>query len=487
MPGFLARRELSNVILALVCVAQFMVVLDVSIVNVALPSMQSDLHFTASGLQWVLNAYTLTFAGFLLLGGRMADLYGRRRLFLIGLLLFAGSSLLGGVAQSGGQLLAARALQGIGSAMLSPATLTILTTTFTEPSARARALGTWSAVAGAGGAVGVVAGGVLTDLLSWRWILFINVPIGVLTAALARVVLVESKLEANRPTLDYAGAVTITAGLSSLVYGIVSTDSHSWGSARVLVPAIAGLALIGAFIAVESRHPHPLAPLRLFRLRPLVGANLMMVGLGSIMFGLFFLLSQYVQNVLGYSPLKAGFAFAPMPLALIIGAQLSSRLVSRIGVRTLMVAGPAMSSLGFFLLGHLSVQSSYPLHLLLPCTLITFGIGLTMVPITLAATGGVAPQDAGLASGLINSTRQIGGSLGLAILATVATTRYQHLLASDGAKAAQTSGANIAFISTAAVAAAMGLVALFVMPRRPRRPAVATVTDDEVLTVLETA
>ena len=488
MPSFLARRGVANLTLAIVCVAQFMVILDVSIVNLALPSMQSDLHFTTSGLQWVLNAYTLTFAGFLLLGGRMADLYGRRRLFLIGILVFSLTSLLGGLAQSGAQLITARAFQGVGGAMLSPATLTILTTTFTEPKARMRALGMWSAVAGAGGATGVIAGGLLTDLLSWRWILFINVPIGVLTALAARAVLAESKLEGQRPTLDYAGAFSITAGLSSLVYGIVSTDSHSWGSAIVLGPIVAGVLLIAAFVGVEARHRHPLAPLRLFRSRSLVGANVIMIGLGSIMFGIFFFLSQYAQDVLGYSPLRAGFAFLPMPLSIILGTQISSRVVGRFGVRTMLVVGSAIGGVGLFWLAHLGVHSDYLTHLCLPGIVTAYGMGTTLVPVTMGATSGVAPQDAGLASGLINTTRQIGGSVGLAVLATVATSRFHHVVVSEGAKAAQTAGANLALLSMSGVAAVVIVLTLLTLPRRVRPPApTREVREQETLTVFESA
>jgi EmrB/QacA subfamily drug resistance transporter len=371
---------------------------------------------------------------------------------------------------------------------LSPATLTILTTTFTEPKARMRALGMWSAVAGAGGATGVVASGVLTDLLSWRWILFINVPIGLLTALAARVVLVESKLENNRPTLDYAGAFTITAGLSALVYGIVSTDSHSWGSAIVIGPIAAGVVLITAFVAIEARHRHPLAPLRLFRSRGLVGANLIMIGLGSIMFGTFFFLSQYAQDVLGYSPLKTGFAFVPMPIAIIVGTQLSSRITGRFGARTMLMVGPAVAAVGLFWTGHLGTHSNYVIHLLLPGVITMFGMGLNMVPVTLAATTGVAPQDAGLASGLINTTRQIGGSIGLAVLATIATSRYHNVFASEGAKAAQTAGANAALLVMAAIAVVLIVVAFSLLPRRIR-PALATneVKKQEVFTALESA
>ena len=419
-------------LLAVVCVAQFMVVLDISIVNVALPDMQRDLHLSQNGLAWVLNAYTLTFAGFLLLGGRAADLWGRRRLFLIGVALFSLTSLIGGLAQTGGELIAARALQGLGGAVLSPATLTILTTTFTDPRARTRALGMWSAVAGAGGATGVLAGGVLTDLLSWRWILFINVPIGLLVLAVARFAIPESRGEGERPTLDWAGAVTITAGLVALVYGVISTDQHAWGSVQTIAYLSAGVALIALFLLIETRHPHPLMPLRLFRSRALTGANLIMILMGAVLFSTFFFLSQFLQDVQGYSPLRTGFAFLPMPLAIIVGTQLSSRLLGRVSARTLLALGPMIAAVGLVLLAQMHSGSSY-LHVGIPGAIITFGVGMSFVPVTLAANSGVDRRDAGLASGLINTTRQIGGSLGLAVLLTIATAR-SHELAGSGSR-----------------------------------------------------
>jgi EmrB/QacA subfamily drug resistance transporter len=444
-------------------VAQFMVVLDISIVNVALPNMQRDLHMSQNGLGWVLNAYTLTFAGFLLLGGRAADLWGRRRLFLIGVGLFSLTSLVGGLAQTGGELIVARGLQGLGGAVLSPATLTILTTTFVEPKARARALGMWSAVAGAGGATGVLAGGVLTDLLSWRWILFINVPIGALVWIVARFAIAESVAEGDRPTLDWAGALTVTGGLVALVYGIVSTDAHAWGSTLVVSYLAVGSALIAAFIAIESKHRYPLVPLRLFRSRSLAGANLIMVVIGSVMFSLFFFLSQFVQDVQGYSPLRTGFAFLPMPLAIIVGTQLSSRLVSRTGPRVLLVIGPLVSATGLLLLSRLHEHSSYALHLGLPGAITTFGVGMSFVPITLAATGGVDRHEAGLASGLINTTRQIGGSPGLATLLTVVAART-HALRGAGVLAAQTGGYTRAFAVGSVLMVGAAAIALLVLP-----------------------
>jgi EmrB/QacA subfamily drug resistance transporter len=469
-------RRPAAIVLAVVCVAQFMVVLDISIVNVALPSMKSDLHMSQNALGWVLNAYTLTFAGFLLLGGRAADLWGRRRLFLIGVALFSLTSLLGGLAQTGGELIGARALQGIGGAVLSPATLTILTTTFTDPRARTRALGAWSAVAGAGGATGVIAGGLLTDLLSWRWILFINVPIGILVLVVARFAISESRIEGDRPTLDWAGAVTITGGLIALVYGIVSTDTHAWGSALVLTYLAIGVVLLAMFAVIESRHRHPLVPLRLFRSRNLTGANVIMTLIGSIMFALFFFLSQFLQEVQGYSPLRAGFAFLPMPVAIIVGTQLSARLVSRVGPRALLVIGMSISAVGMFLLSRIHVDSSYLLHVGIPGAIITFGIGMSFVPVTLSATNGVDPRDAGLASGVINTTRQIGGSLGLAALLTLAASRANDVLGSAPA-VAQTAGYARAYEISVVILLAAAVVAAVVL-RPTGQPAAEDITPD---------
>src|SRR4051794_27451769 len=459
-----SRTRPTGLILAVVCVAQFMVVLDVSIVNVALPDIRDDLGMSQSGLAWVLNAYTLAFAGFLLLGGRAADLYGRKRLFLLGVALFSGASLLGGLAQTGGQLIAARALQGFGGAILSPATLTILTTTFTDPKARTRALGIWSAVAGAGGATGVIAGGVLTDLLSWRWILFINVPIGIAVLAVGKFALKESRAEGERPTLDWAGALAVTGGLLALVYGVVSTDGHRWTAPLVVSYLVVGLLLLAGFVLIESRHPHPLMPMRLFRSRALTGANLIMVLIGSVMFSLFFFLSQYLQDVHGYSPLQAGFAFLPMPLAIIAGTQLSTRLLARTSPRTLLVVGPLIAAGGLLLLSQLQVDSGSVLHIGLAAAIIPFGVGLSFVPVTLSATSGVNPSDAGLASGLINTTRQIGGSLGLAVLLTIATSQA-HALAAQGGRAAEVGGFTRAFTVSAALMVLAAIVALLVLPR----------------------
>jgi EmrB/QacA subfamily drug resistance transporter len=407
-------------ILAVCCIAQFMVVLDVSIVNVALPKMRADLDLSTSGQQWIINAYTLTFAGFLLLGGRAADLFGRRRVFLLGLAVFTVFSLLGGLAQNGGQLIAARTVQGIGAAILAPATLSLLTTTFTEPHARRRALGAWSATAASGATAGVLAGGILTDLLDWRWVLFVNVPIGAALVVAAVVSLAESRADI-RPSLDLAGAATVTGGLALLVYGIVRTDTHAWGSPATIGTLSGAVALLAAFVVIESRLvAHPLVPLDVFRLRSVTVANGVAVLLGAALFGMFFFLSLYFQQVNGYSPLKAGFAFLPAALATLAGALASPRLVTRLGVRRQLIAGPAVATIGLAWLSQLSAGDGYFAHVFGALVIVGLGMGVTFVPMTIAATADVPIHQAGLASGLINTTRQIGGAVGLAVMATIA-------------------------------------------------------------------
>jgi EmrB/QacA subfamily drug resistance transporter len=321
-------------VLGLVCIGQFMVVLDASIVNVALPSIQRDLHFSSSGLQWVVNAYTLTFAGFLLLGGRAADLYGRRRIFLVGLAVFTLSSLLGGLAQNETWLITARALQGLGAAILAPATLTILTASFAEGPARAKALGVWSAVSAAGASAGALFGGILTDFLSWRWILFVNVPIGIVGIVAASRYLPESRADMGHRHLDLAGAITVTAGLVAIVYGIVSTETNPWGSAHVLVPLIAGVALVAVFLFLQARvSKAPLVPLGIFRSRSVTSANAVMFLLFGSLFGSWYFETLFMQRVLGYSPLQAGLAFLPQTVLIAAGAQVTARLVPRFGAR----------------------------------------------------------------------------------------------------------------------------------------------------------
>ena len=406
-------------VLAVCCVAQFMVVLDVSIVNVALPKMRADLDLSATAQQWIINAYTLTFAGFLLLGGRAADLFGRRRVFVLGLGVFTVCSLLGGLAQTGGELIAARAVQGVGGAILAPATLSLVTTTFTEPAARRRALGAWSATAASGAAAGVLAGGILTDLLDWRWVLFVNVPIGAALIAAAVVSLAESRAD-DRPSLDIAGAVTVTGGLALLVYGIVSTDTRSWGSPATILTLLGGAALLAAFAVIESRIAHPLVPLGVFRRRSIAAANGISVMIGAALFSMFFFLSLYLQQVNGYSPLKAGFAFLPAALATLTGALSAPRLLTRLGVRHQLIIGPVLAAAGLAWLSQLSAGDGYFAHAFGALVLTGLGVGLSFVPMTIAATADVPMRQAGLASGLINTTRQLGGAVGLAVMATVA-------------------------------------------------------------------
>jgi EmrB/QacA subfamily drug resistance transporter len=459
--------------LALACIAQFMVILDVSVVNVALPSIRQDLGFSATGLQWVVNAYTLTFAGFLLLGGRATDLLGRRRVFIGGLLLFSIASLVGGFAQSEGMLVAARAAQGLGGAVISPATLAIITTTFTEGSERNKALGVWGAMGGAGGAAGVLLGGLLTDLLSWQWVLFINVPIGLAAAVLAPRYVAEGRNPARARNFDTAGALSVTLGLVAIVFAIVRTDVNGWGSAQTLGVLALGIALIGLFLLIEGRlASQPLMPLRIFRSRALSSANAIVFLLGASMFGMWFFVSLYLQQVLGYSPLKAGLAFLPMTLTIVVGSTLASRLVTRVGVKPLLIGGMLSQAVGLLLFSQVSAGDDY-LTGVLPAALVTAaGLGASFVPVTIAAMAGVDQSESGLASGLVNTSRQMGGALGLAILATVATS-HTAAIAGSGAPsaAALSSGFDLAFQVAAGFALAGVLVALFGLQLRRRTAA----------------
>ncbi len=471
-----SRRErpaaTNGAILALVCLAQFMVVLDVSIVNVALPAIGRDLHYSATGLQWVVNGYVLTFAGFLLLGGRLADLIGQRRVFLAGLGIFSLASLLGGMAQNSGELTAARFLQGLGGAVLSPATLTIITTTFTDARERTRAIGIWSSVAGAGGAFGAIAGGVLTTYLSWRWVLFVNVPIGAIAGVGAIALLHERRRPDAERSLDVAGSLTGTGGLAVLVYGIVSTDTHPWGSTRTLLTLGIGVALLATFLLIQARFARlPLMPLSLFRSRSLSGANVVMLLAGIVFFAMWYFLSLYMQEVLGFGPLRTGLLFLPMTGSIIISSQLSSRLVSRFGPRPVLILGMLFTSAGFLWMAQLDATSTYANGVLGGAVFTTFGVGLSFTPLAMAATSGVPPNQAGLASGLLNTSRQVGGSIGLAALATLATARTQHLtLAGTAPGAALTSGYDRAFLVSAAVALVAVLVAALSIPSISRSP-----------------
>ncbi len=346
-------------VLVIACMAQFMVVLDATVVNIALPSIQRGLGFSAANLQWVVNGYTLIFGGFLLLGGRAADLLGRKRLFVAGVVLFSAASLLNGFAQSSGMLIAGRALQGLGGALVSPAALAIITTTFTDGQERTRALGVWSAIAASGAAVGLLMGGVLTDLASWRWVFFVNVPVGLITIALALRYVAESRVEVKRRSFDLAGAATVTGGLVVLVYAIVKAQSFGWGSARTLGLGALAVALLVAFVAIERRSEAPLVRLSIFRIRALAVADSALLLVASGMFGMFFFASLYVQEILGYSPLKAGLAFLPVTAGIMIGAGLAQQLIRRVGVRNVALAGVVLAAAGMAFLTQLPVHGSY--------------------------------------------------------------------------------------------------------------------------------
>lgn len=456
------RRNLWTLVLC--CTAQFMVILDVSIVNVALPSIRSELHFGGNELQWVVSAYTLAFAGFLLLGGRAADLLGRRRVFICGLLLFALASLAGGLATGRGMLIAARGVQGLGGAIVAPATLSILSATFRQGPERNRALGAWGAMGGAGGAAGALLGGLLTQTLSWRWILFINVPIGLVAAVAAFRLVAQSKpAVGTRRDFDFLGAFSVTAGLVALVYAIVRTDAVGWGSAQTLVVLALGVALLTAFLVIESRFARaPLMPLRIFGSRQLSGANVVIFLLGSTAFAMWYFLSLYLQDVLGFTPIATGLAFLPMTLMIILGSTMAGRLAARVGPGPIMTLGMALIAAGMLLFARVAVMGGFAADVLLPSLLAAAGIGLTFVPVTIAAVAGVAQSESGLASGLVNTSRQIGGSLGLAVLATLATERTAALAGHASTHAALTSGFHRAFLVGAALAA-VGAVAGFLL------------------------
>jgi EmrB/QacA subfamily drug resistance transporter len=452
-----------NVILAVASISQFMVVLDVTIINVALPQIRADLHMSTAGQQWVINAYTLTFAGFLMLGGRAADLFGRRRVFLVGLGIFTLCSLLGGVAQSGGELIAARAAQGIGGAILAPASLSLLTATFIEHHERRRALGVWSATAASGAAGGLFLGGILTGLLNWRWVLFVNVPIGIALIGLSLISLSESTGQGTGRHLDIAGAVTVTLGTATVVYGIVGTDTHPWASTQTIVTLAVGVILLAVFILIEARYARdPIVPLKTFRRRSLSVANIISTTVGAGVFGMYFFMSLYLQEVKGYSPLHAGMAFLPIGIATFAAALAAGRLVRYLGVRRQLLLAPLLCFVGALWLSRVSPGSNYFPSLFIPLLVSGVGIGSTFVPLTLAATAGVPPSESGLASGLLNTSRQMGGAIGLAVLATVAASASKKELVEGSSLAhALTHGYALAFVIIAVIFAAGALTAVF--------------------------
>ncbi|MEK6252753.1 MAG: MFS transporter [Actinomycetota bacterium] len=411
--------------------AQFMVVLDATIVNVALPSIQRGLHFSAANLQWVINSYTLVFGGLLLLGGRAADLFGRKRLFLAGVAVFSIASLINGLAASSTMLIAGRALQGVGAALVSPAALSIITTTFEEGSERTKALGVWGAIAAGGGAVGLLAGGALTQSLSWPWIFFVNLPVGVIALILGGRYLSNTRAEV-RHGIDLPGAISVTGGLVVLVYAIVKAQAWGWGSVRTLSLAALAVALLATFVAIEHRAKTPLIRLGIFRSRSLAAADTVMLLVASGMFAMFFFSSIYAQEILGYDPLRAGLAFLPLTGGIVIGAGVAQQLIKRIGVRAVALTGMSLAAVGLLLLSQIAVAGSYTSDLLPGLVVASLGLGLAFAPLTLIATTNVEPGDAGLASGLLTTAQQLGGALGLAVLSTLASDRTSSALSGLG-------------------------------------------------------
>src|SRR3954464_2738582 len=457
--------------LVVVCLAQFMVILDATIVNVALPSIQRGLHFSPTDLQWVINSYTLMFGGFLLLGGRAADFFGRRRLFLAGVAVFSAASLINGLASSSEMLIIGRGLQGLGGAMVSPAALSIITTTFAEGPDRTKALGVWSAIAAGGAAVGLLMGGILTDALSWEWCFFVNVPVGI-AAIVAALRYVPNTLAEHRPdSIDILGATAVTSGLVVLVYAIVKAQEWGFSSNKTLrPPAVAGV-LLTAFVFIERRSKAPLVRLGIFRSRTLTGANTVMTLVAAGMFSMFFFATLYVQEILGFSPLKAGLAFLPVTAGIIMGAGVAQAGIKRIGPRLQAVAGISVAAIGMFMLTGMSASGSYLGDVLPGLIPIAFGMGMTFVPITLMATTGVHGDDQGLASGLLNTAQQVGGALGLAVLSTVA---FNHAAAHGGPRPeALVSGYTTAF-TVGGILLATGAALILLIIRRDDVAHIAT-------------
>jgi EmrB/QacA subfamily drug resistance transporter len=455
--------------------AQFMVVLDVAIVNVALPSIKTDLHFSQESLQWVITAYSILFGGVLLLGGRLADLLGRRRLFVAGLALFTVSSLLDGLAWSEGSLIAFRCLQGLGAAMLSPAALSILTTTFEEGRERNIALGIWGAASGSGGAAGVLLGGALTSAFSWSWIFFINVPVGVLVLSVVPFLLRESRAGLTHRHFDAAGAASITGGLMLLVYAMTRATQHGWITAETIGLLAGAVALVVAFVVIELRSEAPLLPMRIFRLRTLTASNVSGLLLAGAVFSQFFLLTLYMQQVLHYSALKTGVAYVALTLSIIAFSGIAQALATRIGIRPVLTAGLLLSAGGLVLYAQLPVHGQYFWDLFPAFLLSGIGLALAFVPMSIGALTGVGQSDAGVASGLINTSQQIGGAIGVAAATTIATTFSTHYVhAHPGASAlggaALTHGFEITFYVLAAVAAVGAVLA-------------ATLTESRAVTV----
>jgi EmrB/QacA subfamily drug resistance transporter len=467
--------------LALLCTAFFMVILDVAIVNVALPSIQEDLDFSQKNLQWVVSAYALTYGGLLLLGGRAADLLGRRRLFVAGIALFGAASVLGGLAWSDTVLILARAVQGVGAAAMTPAALSLLMTTFAEGRERNTALGVWGAVGASGATVGLLLGGVLTDTVGWEWIFFLNAPIGALVIALTPMLLRESRVARAGSGFDLAGAFSVTAGIATLVWALVDADDAGWASLRTLGLFGASALLLGAFVLIEYRSRSPLLPFRLFRLPAMTGSNTGALLLGAAAYGTFFVVTLYLQQVLGYSPLQAGLAWLALSLPALAGSVAGAQLVTRIGPRAPLTAGLAALAAGVWLLSLAPAAGDYVSDVLPALVITGLGLGTAFVSTSIGALEGVEERDAGLASGLINTAQQVGGALGVAVLSSVAVSRTGDVLAGDptaGRAAALTAGFEVALRVGAAFAAA-GAVAGFVLVRR--RPSEPVRSEDRTL------
>ncbi len=468
-------------LLAVCCTAQFMVILDVSIVNVALPSIRVSLGFAENDLQWIVNAYTIVFAGFLMLGGRAADLIGQRRVFASGLLLFAFASLLGGLAGSQEMLIGARGLQGLGGAIMAPASLSIINSSFAPGAERLRAIGMWGAMNGAGGAAGVLFGGIITQTLGWRWILLINIPIGIAAALVARVAVPERRPQSKEGGFDLGGALTITGGLLALVFGIVRAGVAGWGSAEALGPILLGLALLGAFFLIEARFASaPLVPLRVFSIKLLRSANLIVFLFSAALFPMWYFLSLYLQVVLKMPPIGAGLAFLPMALTIMACAARSGPFVARYGAGPVLGTGLTLMAVGLALFARIVVNGGYVSDLLVPGLFVSVGLGFSVVPSTIAATAGVAPREAGLASGLVNTSRQMGGALGLAVLTSLAFQYTTHLINADyrAPLVALNDGFRLAFLLASACAFIGAIAAFRLIPRvRPGAPAASPQAD----------
>jgi EmrB/QacA subfamily drug resistance transporter len=449
--------------LALLASVQFMVVLDIAIVNVALPSIQTDLGFSQENLQWVISAYALFFGGFLLLGGRAADLFGRRRLFLAGIVLFTVASLLAGFAWSEASLISARALQGLGAAVITPAALSILMTTFHEGKDRNTALGVWGAVGAFGAVAGVLLGGILTDALSWEWIFFLNAPVGVAAFVVTPLLLGESRDEQAR-SFDIPGAVLVTSGMVVLVFAITQANEYGWTSAATIGLFTGAAALLAAFIAWEARASQPLMPFSIFRLRTLVGANIAGLILGTALFAMFLMLTLYMQQVLGYSAMKTGVGYLAVAGTAILWSAVAAQLVTKVGVKPVLVAGMSLLTAGLVYFTQVDVGGSYLGDLLPGFLLISIGMGFSFVPISIAALAGVKDEEAGLASGLINTSQQIGGALGIAALSAIATSTTEDAVGTGSSvPVALTNGFEAAFWAAAAVTAVGILVSLFIV------------------------